>query len=748
MAEYAPEGIVFASNQTGWIDYNDVYGNIYPDNEIRGFSKNQIETMDLLSEGPVKGPLTGYYIFSGVKGEIGWRTAIFTGYKLVDITGVEYLRSIYWNEIPVLNEYGLFNFQSIDVSYSIGHPNGEVLQTLSPYQTVSRTIGERLFAGAEAAKYYRILNKDCRGAVINIKIPSLSDTNVENGDIKRTIVEYKMSYRPLFENSESNEFLGLKTEKIFGKLTNSQYIRSTRIDFLTNVWTNTDFIGWEIKIERVTDDATDSFLRNQTYVDSITEIQGNIYTFPNSAMVRSLFDAEYFQSVPDRAHEIEGIKIKIPGNYNPILRTYSGEGFATSNSGWNGEFATGVYYTNNPAWCFYDILTNKRYGLGRYIDPSYIDKWSLYTIGKYCDELVSDGYGGLEPRFECNLWLTTREEAYKVVQDMSSIFRGLAYYANGSIVAVQDAQKNPITSFTNANVEEGNFNYSTTSKRARHSIAIVRYNDPKNFYRPSIEYVEDFDAIRNYGIKEVEVTSFGTTSRGQAIRLGRWILASDNLETENVNFVAGLEAAYLRPGDVFMVFDSNRKSKRYGGRAINIKNVDNTGTNVILDYKTDFESTIEYKISFVTPSYNYNPSNITGLDSSDVSGIRRSFIQSYLFSGWQASNSGNYTNLDIFTGFDFNSYFTSGKPIWIVELSDKYINYTGSRYFTSNQYDYYRVININETETNKFEIDGLQYNPNKFIEIESGLSFSKSISESNIEIPATPYNLNFYVYNV
>jgi hypothetical protein len=672
------------------------------------------------------------------------------------------LRSIYWNEVPVLSEAGQFNFQNVSVAQTPGYANGQAIQVLSPFQTVSRSIGERLRGNIGTtitnSKTYRISNRDCRGVVVNVKlgqfyqryISDISSQQVLVGSIIRTRVDYSIGYRPYFTNRNSPPFVIGKVVTIFGKLTSAGgYIRSDRIDFPANAMTDPSFIGWEIQISRSTPDSTTPDLVNATYVDSLTEIQGNIYTFPNSAVIRSLFDAEYFASVPERAFDTQLLKVKIPGNYNPILKSYSGAGFATTNGGWNGQFATGKAWTDNPAWCYYDLLTNRRYGLGKYIDTSTVDPTSLYEIGKYCDTLVTDGYGGLEPRFTCNVLLSSREEAYKVVNDMASAFLGMTYYANNSIFVSQDSPKTPLLTFTNANVEDGNFNYSSTSRKSRNSVAIVRFNDPKNFYRPSVEYVDDIEQIRKYGIREIELTAFGCASRGQAMRMGRWVLLSDKLEPESVNFIAGIgEAAYLRPGDVFKIHDTNRKLKRYGGRTVSIRpKGGNTTSEVVLDGKIDTEPTVEYKLSVITPTYNYNSSQVTGLNSNDSTGIRRSFIQNFYFSGSQSVASGALTTINLTGGFDYTNYRVTGQQTWMMELSERYASYTGSIYFASNSSDYYRVINIEEKEINKFNIIGMQYNSQKYGEIESGLIFQNQ-QNNKINIPSSPRNLSLNVYTV
>lgn len=762
----APEGIVHGYEispgvfKTGFLLLSNIYEDEDEPKSLIAFSKQEIETLDLISEGPINGLVSGTWIKSGNAGEIGYQTAQFSGYKTPEsYPSLGYLKSIFWNKVPVLNDAGQFNFQNVNIAYTVGKPNGEAVQVLSPHQTTSRSIGERLFAGESNAKIYRIFNPNCKAVIVNIRIPALHVTDDENGDIGRAVLRINFFYKPMFKNkiveTYSTNFARDKAgalvpqyDLIFGKITNSPFMASSRITFLSDTFNDPNFIGWEIKIVRQTEDSTTSLTRNQTYIDSLTEIQNNIYTFPNSATVRSLFDAQYFQSIPERAFDTELLKVKIPGNYNPILKNYSTTGFATTNSGWNGEFATGKHWTDNPAWCYYDLLTNPIYGLGKYIDSSFVDKIGLYEIGKYCDTLVADGFGGLEPRFSCNLLINSREDAYKVINDMSSIFRGLTYYANNLIYTSQDREKNENeirTIFNNSNVENGNFIYSTTSKKDRNSIAIVRYNDPLNFYQPAAEYVEDFDAIRKYGIREVEISAFGCSSRGQAIRLGRWALLSDNLEFERINFVAGMEATILRPGDVFKVFDYYRKLKLHGGRTLEAYSIQNTGSYLVLDRNIDVEPNVEYSISIAAPTYNFDSSQVTDLTSNDYQNIRKSNIQKFNFSGWQTQQSGSRTIVNLFTGIDGVNYNLGHYPVWVLELSPNYQNYTGSRYFVNQNYDYYRLINIKETEPHKYEIDGLQYNPQKFLEIESGLLFDRDILELS-QIPTTPRNLNFNVF--
>lgn len=764
--------IVPSRDGRSFVDTNDVYGwpiqpSFYP-NESIALSKSYIETLDLLCEGEIEGPLTGKYTYSGNISNTGWSSAIFSGYNTPQgYSAAEYswLRSLYWNEVPVLSDRGQFNFQNVQAVSTNGLQNGVVLENLLDENTSSRSIGERLRFGSDNSKIYRILNRNCKGCIINIKFSSLFLYNPNNGETKRTDVRYNVSYRPIFtSNLKVTQFSAPILEAVFGKIQSAGgYVRSTRVEFNTTSFLgnnsqvnnvaggfldNADFLGWEIKIERLTEDSTNNSLSNISVIDSLTELYGSQLTYPNSAIVKTKFDAEYFASVPERAFECNLLKVKIPGNYNPILRTYSGAGFATTNGYWNGEFAENKQWTSNPAWCFYDLLTNKRYGLGRYIDNISVDKFNLYDISQYCDQLVPDGEGGLEPRFTCNTWIASREDAFTVINDLASVFRAMTYYANGQVYTVQDSKKSPRVMFTNTNVEDGDFVYSSTSKRTRQSVAIVSYINPRDFYRPSIEYVEDIDAIRKYGVREYPLTAFACTSRGQAIRLGRWALLSNNIENETIQFVAGIEAATLRPGDIFKVIDQNKKVKRYGGRVSSIA-TSGSGATVTLDSVIpSLESSLQYKMSVLTPSYYYDATQVSGLNSSDISNIRRSFIQEFLFSGNSVTNSETATTVQLPTGFNTTGYNISGHPVWSIELGPLSSNDTGIRYFFDPSEDSYRVINISEADVNRYNIVGLKYWDDKFNEIDSGILYQRSQTESLNRRPSSPRDLNLYVTKI
>lgn len=738
-------------------------------------SLSEVEVLDCLSQGPISGLVDREYIYSGTLGNIGWDSYSESIYSNPPgATDGKWLKSVYWNGVPIINSANQYNYQRVSLSNGVGNPNGEILYAGTPELTVSRGINERLRAtdlvdsgdqkvpagyDKDFTKYYRIYNPDCKAVIVNVKVARLSLTDEKNGDVNTTSVDYKIFYKPVFTNANklwsdgsfnADGYSPPKAVNIEGKL-QSPYIRSTRIDFSNGPKVEKDFLGWEIKIIRTTPESKSVYLSNQTYIDSISEIYEDVFSYPNVAIVRSNFSAEFFAQVPERSFDVRLLKVKVPKNYDPIKKTYATSGPGTTNGFWNGEFSEELKWTDNPAWCFYDLLTNKRYGLGSNIDEAYVDKMSLYKIAQYCDTLVSDGYGGLEPRFTCNLILYSREEAYKVINDMASMFNGMTYYSNSFIYVSQDSPKDPITYFTNENVENGNFRYEGTSKKSRNTVALVRYNDPKNFYEPAIEYVKDVEGIRKYGHREVEFSAFGCTSRGQATRQGLWMLNSQLRETESVSFMAGTEGSYLKPGDIIGIFDKNRKAYKNSGRLISISNPTSTTTRVVLDNQITIDNTSkQYKFTLITPSYYYDPSQVSDLNSGDIENIRKEIIQEINFSYSDTSvNSDGRTEILLNSVFNTDGYIVSKNAVWTiiqdVDLDDVDNNDEYNKSIDED-YDLYRVIRISEDE-DKYQISAIQYYKDKFSLIDQGLAYERSEASIN-KIPDPPSELKLSVYNV
>jgi predicted phage tail protein len=379
---------------------------------------------------------------------------------------------------------------------------------------------------------------------------------------------------------------------ISGKTT-SKYERSHRLQLFGEA-------PWDIRVRRITADSSSATLQNSTIWESYTEIIDGKFRYPNSALIGVRIDASQFQAVPRRAYDLKLLKVRVPSNYNPETRQYTGI--------WDGTFQ--VAWTDNPAWCFYDLITSTRYGLGEYVPEAQVDKWTLYAIGRYCDELVPNGFGGTEPRFTCNLYLQTREQAYTIVNTMASIFRGMPYWANNTLTLGYDAPQDPVYQFTNANVIDGVFSYAGSALKARHTVALVTWNDPEDFYRQKVEYVEDAEAIALYGIVEKQVVAVGCTSQGQANRVGRWLLYTEQSETEVVTFKTGLEGFNIAPSQIIQVADEARAGTRKGGRIVSA-----TATTVVLDAATtDVGSTI----SFLQPDGTLIGRTIISADGAEI----------------------------------------------------------------------------------------------------------------------------------
>ncbi|MDX2074711.1 MAG: phage tail protein [Alphaproteobacteria bacterium] len=469
--------------------------------------------VDLICEGEIEGPINGWD---------------------------DPLLSTYLNETLVRNADGTFNFSGVTMEMRPGTQSQSYIQGFSGVEnelpvTVEVTNATPLIK--------TITNANVNAVRVTIGIPQLSEQNPTSGDVNGSTVDLAIDVQ-----TNGGGYVERLTKTITGK-TMSRYQESYVISLSGTG-------PWDIRLRRTTPDNGSAVLVNKTYWDSYTEITYAKLRYPNSVLSAMQVDSKQFNSIPNRAWHLKLMRIRVPSNYDPVTRAYTGS--------WDGTFKTA--WSNNPAWCFYDLLTTSRYGLGDYVPAELADKWVLYTIGQYCDVLVADGFGGFEPRFTCNLYLQTREEAFKVMQDMASIFRGMIYWANGSVTAVQDAPVDPAYIFSNSNVIDGKFTYSGSSQKQRHTVALVRWNDPADFYRQKIEYVEDRDGIERYGIVETEIVAVGCASRGQAHRAGKWLLNSELSETETVSFATGIEGAVARPGQVIKVQDADRAAARRSGR--------------------------------------------------------------------------------------------------------------------------------------------------------------------------------------
>lgn len=599
--------------------------------------------------------------------------------------------------------------------------------------------------------------------LVGVSVPSLRYQRVNSKGliIEGTTVTYSVyvTYTPTdrygVEQPGIKHFL--KQITITGKAS-SKYTRTDEIS-LGNIRDSRALKHvWLFELTRETPDNTDSMLENDTYAEFIVGINNTPYRYPYSALVGIDINAEQFNRIPVRGYERKGLKVLVPNTYFPIDTFYasgpkkgtrrkrgeynrspSGEEIYDENGDpvdqiWDGNFY--LAWTSNPAWCFYDLVMNDRYGLGQYISKTYggADKWTLYTIGKYCDELVEVAVNnsdiivkGSEPRFTCNLFIQERQDAYRVLQDLAGIFRGMLYWASGSIIAVQDAPKKAVLAtqtyrdesfhaFTNADVKDGIFNYSGTARQARRTIFYVKWNDPTDGYKPKWEAVPDVEAILKYGIREYKIDGFGCTSQGQAHRQGRYLLFSEQNETDTVNFRCGLKGAILRPGDIIAVFDNARSAVNYGGR---IKDIRNARTSVVTDRAVDLEGS-NFSAIFITPRPIVPPTEIS--NSEDIEKLRQSQLSEYKVNYFDKDEDGNL--LMVFK--EPVSPDVEIGSIWGLRSEDIYPQF-------------FRILGVEEISKHEYEVMALAHYPKKFDAIEKDLQFNKDPISRDPQEMLRPY---------
>ncbi|ANC42965.1 host specificity protein J [Pandoraea pnomenusa] len=582
-----------------------------------------------------------------------------------DVVGlVNGLQSVYLDGTPILNPDGTANFQNVSVDVRTGTQDQAYIPGFPAVESEA-TVGVTL---TSAVPWVRAISNTQLSAVrITMAVPALSQANTSNGDITGYRVEYAIDLA-----TSGGAFQEVLSSAFDGKTT-STYERSHRINLPASS------SGWTIRVRRITPNANSSTIADTTNIESIAEIIDAKLRYPNTALVGIQVDARQFKSIPTRSFDMKGRIIRVPSNYDPASRSYSGT--------WDGTFKSA--WSDNPAWVFYDLVLHPRYGLGHRVNAAQVDKWSLYQIGQYCDELVDDGNGGREPRFACNCYLQSRADAYKVLQDLATIFRGMAYWANGNVVAVADMPGDPVYSFTNANVINGKFTYTGTSWKARKTVALVTWNDPSDFYKAKVEYVEDQDGISRYGVQQTETTAFGCASQGQAQRVGHWTLLSSRLETESVSFSVGLEEAMVSPGSVVSVADASRAGRRIGGRVRSA-----AGPTVVLD-KVE-QIAVGDTLTVILPS-----------------GARQSrTVQSV--EGNAVTVTANWTEA------------VQSQAIWVSESAQL-------------KTQLFRVLSISQGDGLQWDVSAIQHNPDKYAAIDSGTRLQQrpiSVIPPSVQPPA------------
>ena len=659
-------------------------------------STSRIKILDLLCEGPI----SGFALKSGIYGN-------------------DPLVSTYYDDIPVRNLDGSYNFNVSGVGYAFDYTLGtsgqapiagfEKVENIIPLSSNTRIANPPVNGGS-----YKTVNASFNTSTYpdadTIKV-TIRDQALYTTDSQGNTNGYEMTYA-IDIATNNGAFNQVDEVTIRGKNT-SPYLKTTSYTLpKTNPPSN--YYEWKVRIRRTSQNILSSRTANEMFVDSISVISSSQFAYPNSVLVGTEISFDQFSNLPTRAYEINGLLVKVPLGYSPTV--YNTDGTITVASYptiWTGQWAASNRWTNNPAWILYDILSNNRYGLGQFIREDFIDKWSLYEIAQYCDELVSDGEGGLEPRFSCNIVISDRSDAYQLLLNLTSVFRGMMYWGNGRVFAIQTNDKAPIFNFTNANVIGGQFGYSDSAGNVRSTVALVKYNDPTNFYREATVLIEDRDGIARYGYINKEVAAFACTSRGQAYRIGNWILTTERLLTETVTFQAGMQGDYIRPGDVFNIYDNYRNNAQQGGR---IQTIDAARTSILLDREVNLDAGVTYSLSAIAPTFNFDTTGeITG--SNQIPQIRNSQIENRQVI---TSAGSGMTTLAVNSAYSTGLYAGS---IWILSASG------ASSTNVFKKASLYKCLATSEISPGVVEILGLQYN--------TGIN---GITESTYSVISNPVN--------
>ncbi|EOU8465155.1 host specificity protein J [Escherichia coli] len=510
-------------------------------------STQLLSVIDAISEGPIEGPVDG-------------------------------LKSVLLNSTPVLDSEGNTNISGVTVVFRAG----EQEQT-SPEGFESS--GSETVLGTEV-KYDTPITRTITSANIDrlrftFGVQALVETT-SKGDRNPSEV------RLLVQIQRNGGWVTEKDITIKGKTT-SQYLASVVVD-------NLPPRPFSIRMRRMTPDSTTDQLQNKTLWSSYTEIIDVKQCYPNTALVGVQVDSEQFGSQQvSRNYHLRGRILQVPSNYNPQTRQYSGI--------WDGTFKPA--YSNNMAWCLWDMLTHPRYGMGKRLGAADVDKWALYVIGQYCDQSVPDGFGGTEPRITCNAYLTTQRKAWDVLSDFCSAMRCMPVWNGQTLTFVQDRPSDKVWTYNRSNVvmpdDGAPFRYSFSALKDRHNAVEVNWIDPNNGWETATELVEDTQAIARYGRNVTKMDAFGCTSRGQAHRAGLWLIKTELLETQTVDFSVGAEGLRHVPGDVIEICDDDYAGISIGGRVLAVNSQTRTLT---LDREITLPSSGTTLISLVDGSGN------------------------------------------------------------------------------------------------------------------------------------------------
>lgn len=559
---------------------------------------------------------------------------------------VDGAKSIRLDGTPLVDDAGNSNFEGVTWDFRHGTNEQDYIKGF-PDVSNETPINVELKSAQPWIKAFT--DTQLSAVRIRFKWNRLSKTNPENGDVSGYKIDYAIDLQT--DGGVYKEILKTKIED----KASAGYERTHRIDLPKST------TGWQIRVRRLTANDPSEYVQDTMLIDAVAEVIDVKLRYPNTALLGLQYNAETFGSIAKLEAHVRGSIIRVPSNYDPAARTYTGI--------WNGTFKDA--YTNNPAWIYFDLCTQWRYGLGERLDITMIDKWSLYALGQYCDQMVSDGQGGLEPRFTCNVYLQKQEDAYKVLQNIGGIFRAMSYWNGERIVLDADVPQDPVYTFSRANVIEGQFEYTGTRARDRHTLAKVAWDNPLNRFETEYEYIRDEKAMAKFGVKVLDLSAFGCTSQAQAQRAGLWALKTEQLETRQVSFGVGLDGFIPQVGNVINVSD-----ELFAGRA--------TGGRVSAVSEAQYVVTVDRDIVA-------SAGDVLIVNGGNGKSERRTI----------KSVSGRKITL--------NAAFTTAESehVWAIETDDLKLMR-------------FRVMSITKADDTTFNITGIQHEPQKFPAIDNG----------------------------
>ncbi|WP_410742912.1 TipJ family phage tail tip protein [Citrobacter freundii] len=555
-------------------------------------------------------------------------------------------KNIYLDGTALENSDGTKNFSGVTWEFRAGTQAQNYIQGI-PGTENEINVGTEV---SSATAWTRTFTNTQLSAVrLRLKWPSLFKQE-DNGDLVGYSINYAIDLQ-----TDGGTWQTVLNTSVTGKTT-SGYERSHRIDLPQAGST------WTIRLRKITADANSAKIGDTMTLQSFTEVIDAKLRYPNTALLYIEFDSSQFNgSIPQISCEPRGRVIRVPDNYNPETRTYSGT--------WQGAFKWA--WTDNPAWIFYDLVITDRFGLGNRLSAANIDKWTLYQVSQYCDQPVPDGKGGsgTEPRYTCNVYVQDRNDAYTVLRDFAAIFRGMTYWGGDQIVALADMPRDVDYAYTRANVIDGRFTYSSSTTKTRYTTALVSWSDPGNAYADAMEPVFEQPLVARYGFNQLEMTAIGCTRQSEANRKGRWGILTNNKDRV-VSFDVGLDGNIPQPGYIIAVSDELLSGKVMGGRISAVN-----GRVIKLDRVAD--ASAGDRLILNLPSGASQSRTIQAINGESVT---------------------------VTTAY---SETPQAEAVWVVESDELYAQQ-------------YRVVSVSDNDDGTFSITGAWHDPDKYTRIDTG----------------------------